>query len=618
MKYFISFLLILIMLISASPIYAQASYGKFSDEAAELFYIESYYDSTWDNYNYHINHGLWPLLSTRSNHAYLSFVNDINNDWQLRLAINFAAGLVYRDNINETQSITTGLVTTKEKNIDILINLMALMDYELNKVMNHLVDVDVLKAIGEYTMDVAKIAVNILTLQTGTGVILDKVVLGANLTHKFSKNLIDSVDNYKRLNKMLKNYETYHGFLSAIVIYSNDTNLKNAAATLLDFVGKAMILKLEYFSNEIERYGIFVGKDIFFDEFIMNPNNWSVTDQPMVTIISGAYESVKQGLAMFDLMAGIAVFAGDMVIGISDMLTRITEMRTLSLIHEAIVKDMDDNKRNASRNNFEAINKAFRNMNYLMYINARGEYCLYNMVQQDSKLLSSMFNNRNDTEKWYQAVQSRYIYNTNQLFNFFPDIEHFRIKQMFGYIPSLEETGIQAYLSNSELNKLNELLNATDPMATMLSFDYTDDIDNLMFYSSIIAVGYDEHVPNMTLPESLNSLDETAMYRTELNRVHSILTGLYGRSMIDPENFRRYHEGHFYYDHWDLTHYDRPGFTITGVFDLSENLYKVVGTVGRHEYGEDNSLHNLSSFIAIVAKNSDAIHGYYLLAKGVF
>lgn len=608
MKKIISLLLILILLLSISPAQIHAKYERFPDEISEIYDVENYYDSVWHNYNFCLEESVWPYISDRSHYGYLSFADDVNNDTSLKSAIAFS-------------SLLTKQTASKERIINLLINLMGLMDYELNDVINHQVEADTLKTFKDYARDVTGILINAATLQAKTESRFKEFTDAVDISYNFTETAISSVEHYKQLDKILLNYEMYHNLLTTIITYADDPKLVDAAETLKTSVQKALILKLDNFAKEAVNYSEFLGQDVFFDKVLMNPSNWSESDQPFITKVSAIYDKIQKNFTAAKLIVDLGVFAGDMLVGISDMLNRVNEIRTLSLIHETIVKNMEDNKKYVSRDNFDAIDQAYNNMRLLMYINARGEYCLYNLVQQDSQILSLLFQDPAETERWFQTVQSIHQNFSEQLAGvevdgvleggFYPNIENYRRDTP----PSSDTQGNIITLASGETEKLKELLSAADPAGTMFSFTSTDNIDDEMFFSGLIS-GRDKQesdFPPVDLPDSFDRLDQF-LYRIENKTMQSTITGIYGREMISPQKHARYYDGYFYFDHWDLTHFNSPEYTIDEIYDLSNAYFKVLGTAICHEYATGNVLDS-KSFTVIVKQDPAAVHGYFLISQ---
>jgi len=421
-----------------------AVYQKFDDSMKDLYDAESYYDVVWSRYNGYMNNSVWPYLSNRSNHVYTQFADKIENDAWFRAAVDFASWMTNRN-------------ATEDKYMDVVINMMALMDYELNDAMNHQTEADTLKKFGDYAMDAGKIVLDAASIDSALGERLNKIATWAKTGLDIVDLGIKDREDYKRLEKILKNYELYEGFLTAIITYSSDSKLVSAAKTIKEGTDMALILKIKQFGKSAGKAVVFTGKDIFFDnivvEHLKNPKNWSTPDKNFGPKIFAAYDVVKTG---WDIAKGLGVFAGDMLVGSSDMFNRVTEMRILSSIFDAIVKDMNKNKPAAHRNNFEAIDRAYNNMRYLTYLNARGEYCLYNMVQYEAQLLSLLFNDRKAAESWYKRVKEFHYMRVDLMDTFFPEIEDF----LFDY-------------DTYHRQELEELLGqkTSEPI---LSFDYYD------------------------------------------------------------------------------------------------------------------------------------------------
>ena len=181
-------------------------------------------------------------------------------------------------------------------------------------------------------------------------------------------------------------------------------------------------------------------------------------------------------------------------------------------------------------------------------------------------------------------------------------------------VPPLDAQGAPVSFSVEDNQKLQDLLYAADPAAGMYNFEYTSDIDDDMFFAGLMSIRYDESDFDVSLPDSLDYLDENSLYRTSNANMQAAVFGVFGRPIKAPEKQERYYNGYYYFDHWDITHYDSPEHTITMVYDLTGGFYKITGTAGTYEYGPDDTLYDVHAFTALVKKDAAAKFGYYLFA----
>ena len=123
MKKIIAVTLTFIMLLSiVSPV--QASIIRFSDNDRQQFDVDMYHEHVWDNFNNLFEFTPWQFIIQDGLFAYRGFVKNIDNaDWFDGILLSFG-------------KLVTEEVATVERYIEILVNLLVLMDYELNEVHN--------------------------------------------------------------------------------------------------------------------------------------------------------------------------------------------------------------------------------------------------------------------------------------------------------------------------------------------------------------------------------------------------------------------------------------------------------------------------------------------------
>ena len=191
----------------------------------------------------------------------------------------------------------------------------------------------------------------------------------------------------------------------------------------------------------------------------------------------------------------------------------------------------------------------------------------------------------------------------------------------FTVIPDSElyMEGTVADISEPEKEKLIKLLSFADPAGEMFRVSSTNNIDNEMFFAGILAgytgyADYEYDFHSVTLPESLSFLDEANTYRINRMTMQSIIKGIYGREMNAPEKHERYYNGYFYFSHWDITHFGGVRHTVDEVYTLSNDYYRITGIAHRYDYGPDIDPIASEVYTAVVKKDTDATHDYYLVA----
>ncbi|MDR1640196.1 MAG: hypothetical protein LBT59_10915, partial [Clostridiales bacterium] len=378
----IASLALAISFLLAFPIQSRAEYQPFSEELGRFYYAENYYDDVWSNYTQYVDNSVWPILANGSN-AYLDFAKDLDGNAKMQSVIKTADWLTEPSFKSEKAMLV-------ERDIDVLVSFLYMMDYDLNKTLYELAETDAIKAVPDTEAD---IAVAQAAIRAKAGTLLKEVADSAAISFRFDEAAVEDMSDYKRLTTTIKDYEMFRSFLTSIITYSGDDNLKQAAKKIRDCADKALELKLDYLSKQNDAYAENPLVDIFFSDIILDPTKWDTqSDKDFIEGCKEIYEKTKQSI---DVSMQYAVLSGDMLPGASSMLNRVNEIRVMALIQDALVKDMAKNKPLASRANFKAIDKAFDNMRFLMFTNSRGDHCLSELAQQDPQALGAWPANHN-------------------------------------------------------------------------------------------------------------------------------------------------------------------------------------------------------------------------------
>lgn len=410
-----------IVLVFSSIIITNAGFIPPSKTVKEQYDIESYYSDLWNNYERLFSLSPYRFLTEKRLFAYQGFVEELNKSGISKWAIEAAAGL-------------TGESATVERNIEILVNLMILMEYDLNDVNNHQVEADTLKSFGDYAKDVVGMLLDSAGLSGITGR-LEKVIKAAELTFSAVDDIvIANIDSYKLLNKMLLNFETYYNLLDTIIKYADDANLVEAAKALRNNVNRAMDYKLNHFNETTENTAKFLGKDVFLDNIVIealkNPKNLNLNsvDEFCVNALSKGYKKLNDIWAGVNLSKDLGVFAADMLVGISDIMNRCVETKAMYLINNALIEEIEELRKDVhSIEDFDNIDRIYNSMRYMMYVDGRGDFCLYQLIQKDGKLLSLIFNDRENVARWWSQLQDNFKLFVIDLDLFYPDVENYLI-----------------------------------------------------------------------------------------------------------------------------------------------------------------------------------------------
>ena len=411
MKKIITLVFVLILLssicrpVNATPI-------RFTDSDRIFYDVDGYHEHLWANFNRLFDYTPWQFLIQSELFAYQGFVRRIENDPILRTLLPLT-GWITDENF------------TVNRSIEILANFIILMEYELNEVHNHMVEIDTLNNFIDYVSDF-------------TGIVTSKLGGLPDLAFNAMNVVLESANDYRILSMMLLNYETSYNFLSVVIQYANNENLIEGARILRDNINRLMEYKLNYFNNVLERVGVFTGKDVFVDtilkELIENPEHLALNlvDQFALEKLYKGYSALNDVWTGINITRNLGVFIADMIGGISNVHNRVVEMQAMYDINQALIRSTENLRRNVySGEDLNEIERVFQNMRYMMYVNARGDYLLYQMAMLDGHLLSFLFTDTQAIEEWYAIIQDAFMSLIGPFEYFWPEREWFRIENDF-------------------------------------------------------------------------------------------------------------------------------------------------------------------------------------------
>ena len=416
MKRIISILLVLIMVFSLTTS-AYAGRIHFTESDRARYDVDAYYEHVFDNFNNLFEFTPWPFLTQDELFAYRGFVRNMEQNAALRLML--PSGLW-----------VTGESATVERYIEILVNFMMLMQHDLNEIHNHMAEADALKTFWDYAADVGSIVMNSLK-------VADSVNRFGQLAYSTFNVAKDCISSYRLLSKMLLDFENQYHFLTVIIRYANNDNLVAAARVLRNNAERIMEYRMNFFIENSYRIAEYIGRDVLIDvvvmEIITNPEHLgqlglSAVDQFALKSLADGYKALNTMLAAVHVARGLGVFAADMLAGISNVFNRVVEIRAMYDINRALITSAENLRRNVrSANDIDTIERVVGNMRYMLWVNARGDYLLYQMAMYDGQLLSLLFTDRQTTRNWYALVQTMFQNLVSPIEFFWPEREWFML-----------------------------------------------------------------------------------------------------------------------------------------------------------------------------------------------
>lgn len=292
---------------------------------------------------------------------------------------------------------------SEEKYCEVLVNIMAISEYNNASDIAAQKEQDNLKTLQDYGMDVAEMSANAANIMTGTAS-LGTLGEGINLAISSLEVLASNTDNWiqalSNLETITQNYASFELFLDSM---QNSTNasLRSAAKKLQQGMETAMKLKLETYadvSNEnFENYEVFFFQDVFFTA-IKNTPEYSA-DQTLAFFVDlgdAAVNAFSVLTSSWELGKQIGTLIGNLTVGGENLLNRLQEILVAVYIRRALIATMMDNitqfATNYSNENtedlYEIAEEYVALARYLVNCDIRGMYCMYSIVATDAQLLS--------------------------------------------------------------------------------------------------------------------------------------------------------------------------------------------------------------------------------------
>lgn len=393
MKRVISIVLIMVMIFSTTT-YAQAAIDP--DEKYEVS----------ENLMQYLRTSNHILLYKNKNYGYMNFVNNVRGDgitmYFFEMANIFAG---------------TGVEPDKEKYMEVLVNIMATYEMDNASAIAEQQKQDNLKSAKDYTIDIAEIATNAVSL-SAKGDVQEWLSIAISGVNNLAGNIDNWIEAFSNLETIVQDYSQYDNFLK-IIEQDADGELKEAASALRTSMEKAMEIKLNTYSeisNEnFQNYEEYFFEDVFWNALEQTSEYASNADFKLLVDCGDQVVSVVTTLkSSWELGAGIGKLIGNIVIGGEDLANRTMEMRALYdisvILQKKIMEVGEDFVENYSSEKSEELAKEYVvYSNFLIGCRIRGEYCMYSVVASDAGLLS--WANKKDAQEakeWYES-QSRNI-----------------------------------------------------------------------------------------------------------------------------------------------------------------------------------------------------------------
>lgn len=344
-----------------------------------------------------------PSYEIYQNFMDLSYPEDFNN--RLYLATLDACSNL--DNLMDKASWIIGEDLTVERCTEILANMATLMNYQLEDAIVEQASVDTTKTLLDYGIDLAGIAAGAMgseALKKGSDAVVKRITTAIGITNGALDFTANTIEDLELLVQLEGDYSMQYDFLETVYLYSDFPEMKEAAQALILANKEVMRYKLETITSVGESFAKFEATDVFLDqvagELLEDPDFWDSDAYGPLMALSAVYSK----FSLFKVTLDIGLFLGDSLFGTSDIYNRYNEMTALRDIHNALLARVKANPA-LNEEDYENMDRNISLMKMALYVDARGEYCAYQMTTEGK--LSGLFSSANEEnieDNYYTSI----------------------------------------------------------------------------------------------------------------------------------------------------------------------------------------------------------------------
>ena len=394
-----------------------------------------------------MNNFTWNYLKTDENNAYVGFINQTNSIMPLI----------------ESSSWFIGRPLDENEYIEILINLMATMEAGSSDIFERQVEADSIKGIDDYASDVIDFTLGGISpdskifdsISKETKKHLELILTTAEESKIIEDFTISNLEEYEKYQKTIKQYGLYRNFLDIIITNAEDDKLINAASTLKMYTNKVLCVKLGYINGIKDNLGEKIGWDILFDQVTLDivSEQFQLSDLSVVNFLGQIAKNWPLGQSTFQF----GIFVGDTVFGTSNIFIRHNEMYVMKHIRDALICDIENKiKLITSGTNIQEIEDLCNELRYLLYVNSRGEYCMYSMLANDKRLaeLVTVGDKKNYSE-WYNTANEINTSIFTQIDNVIPKLDNYIMDNDLTELSTVDISHFLSHFWNIEYDQEN-------------------------------------------------------------------------------------------------------------------------------------------------------------------
>lgn len=393
MKKIISSLIAFSLFITIFPVTIYA-------EEVEQYYTVEQIESIVNKYNN--NEDMFKALFCEDSAVgYWRLINDINQNGALSWMI-------------DTSSKLIGEYPEKQNYAEILGNLIIMQSGGLAEQIENQSRFDDMKDIADYVLDIIGIASSFI----GASGVFEKIspLISAG-TDGISDVIIKNNEQAKYYEATLQDYSQAYIFLSAISKYAECKELRNVATALLEANDTLLVKRLQYLTDASENIIQYEAK-FFVNNMsleLLKETDLYATDETIKWFVDEGIKLKNNVLSTIDAATfafKMTMLAGDIGFGTSDVYNRYQEMKVIADIANALVKG-NESVAISNKDKQTQVENIREKCNYykaLLVTHARGEYLIYQLLMNNSGVLSDIrwiveyFKNPKDTtDTWYES-----------------------------------------------------------------------------------------------------------------------------------------------------------------------------------------------------------------------
>lgn len=402
-----TFGIFLVILIISNHLVTHCVASEGNCEEDSCYMTDQYYEDVYSQYSFFMENTWSDYLTNDKKMAYVQFINKAEDNGYFQFCISSVETLTNASWSNFFQGTFDESDVKVQYYVSALSSLLMTMECNLSDVIATHAEADATMRWKNYMEEGLSVVTSIASKGGGSiggieGMGFEMAFDVCGVSIDAILNEIDTLDALQALEAEADKYLMYHTFLETIKGNTSDPLLRQAS----DYLLNATDLCFSYMMNIFQDGVLNAETDCFFDvldEVIeqLEKENMVIEEWAALKFLSNVADNVSS----FQLGVDIGMFAGDIFLNSSDTILRYYEMKTMVSAREALIaeiKKQDDNIKNVG--DWESISLVRDLLFDLLYVNMRGEYCLYSLLTEDLGILNVMFPAGEDTESWFNTM----------------------------------------------------------------------------------------------------------------------------------------------------------------------------------------------------------------------